>query len=508
MRRFPFFLLLMLCFVPILAQTPSENLRKYGIFRERLKSFVFLAERSDEQGSYLPMESRQLHPDGTVTAYWADGTWWLGHYVAMLATEYARLRMEGDTAAAGATLNELRCALGAYDRLDSVAETCWGGMSELNGFYLRDDVPQSLASRFGAKQVVSDYARHCGDRSSLSNAPSQDQAWASFLGLALVQALTDDTLLHARSASVARRLLKAMQHTDSKGDETWQVTNPVTGAVHQTSGDIQWLKYAHAKACERLTGEKVSFGNATTTSSQKLWQTIQRLFTLDKKGHFNWYGVLALSTVINEGGGIAGSTTYDWLVRKCSELASLRPDLRQPIMFPHFPLISLLLDPKDVRLSVNAAVYESILDAAPSEGAFRRCTDGVWDTTQAPWHTLSLFCPWHAEEGCFNMLDYMLLYNLYRLVYAPEKPQAAVEFTSVRIKVYPNPTSGMLRLDLSCGLAAPECSLFDLQGRLLQKQAVSDGMAELDLKDYAPGYYFLRVTDGNRPASVVKVIKY
>ena len=185
------------------AQSPVENLRKYNSFRERLnRDFLYRSGDATLQGSYLPMESRQTAADGTVTAYWADGTWWLAHYVAVLATEQARLEMEGDSAAALQSLAELRQALRVYDRLDCMAEPCWGGDSCTNGFYLRDDLPASMAELFGAGRILSDYAQHCGDRQSLANGPSQDQAWASYLGLALVQALTDDTLLHAHAAQI------------------------------------------------------------------------------------------------------------------------------------------------------------------------------------------------------------------------------------------------------------------------------------------------------------------
>jgi hypothetical protein len=285
------------------------------------------------------------------------------------------------------------------------------------------------------------------------------------------------------------------------------VTNPVTGAVHQSSGDIQWLKYAHARACELLTGDKVVFGNASSTASKQLWNTIQQVFTLDKKGHYNWYGVLALSTVINEKGSDMSACTCDWLVGRTQELVRLRPDLHQPMIFPHFPLISLLLYPQKPKSLPDASQYESLLDAAPSEGAFRRYADGVWDTTPAPWNSLSLFCPWHLEEGDFNMLDYLLLYNLYRLVYAPEKPQPVVESAPVRVKVFPNPTTGRLWLDYSGESQVNVCRLYDLQGRLLLQKDIREHTAELDLTDYAPGCYWLQISADNRRMAVMKVIK-
>ena len=304
-----------------LAQTAALDLQKYNAYRERLRTeFMFCAQDGRVQGAYLPAELRKTDAYGYRIAYLADGTWWQGHYVAMLATEYARLRKDGDTASAAQTLEELRKALQVYDRLDLEAEGCWNGEASLNGFYLRDDVPASLKDTFAVQVVNGDYTRRCGDLQTTSNGPSQDQAWASYPGLALVCALVDDEAVKEHAASIACRLVQAMQYTDARGKESWQVVNPVTGAVMQPSTDIQWLKYAHAQAYKVITGNTCTFGDAASVSSRQLWQLIQQYFTLDRNGHFNWYGVLSLSAVINEKPGFQG-TVYDWLTEKCQVAA-------------------------------------------------------------------------------------------------------------------------------------------------------------------------------------------
>ena len=62
--------------------------------------------------------------------------------------------------------------------------------------------------------------------------------------------------------------------------------------------------------------------------------------------------------------------------------------------------------------------YEAYLNTAPASGCITSEVNGEVVRTGAPWHSLSLFCPWHTSvTGDGNMLDYMLLYNLYRLVY-------------------------------------------------------------------------------------------
>ena len=397
------------------AQTPELNREKYDALRKRFnEKFIYAPGNAASQGTYIPVELRFLATDGAVVVYWADGTWWLGHYVAMLSLEYARLRAEN--LPADATLAELKQALLAYRRLDLNAELCWNGAAERNGFYLRDDVPADMAGLFGAKYVRGDYYAKCGDTTTLSNSPSQDQAWASYMGLALAKKLVDDAEVQHLVRETADMFLKSMQHTEGK-KEVWEVVNPVTGAVAQKRADIQWLRHAHASAYEFLADTVVQFGHAHRSFWKSAWNFLQNNFMIDKHGHFNWYGVMVLSTVINEWGS-GGKNIYDWLVGCGQKLSEKRPDLGQPVMFPHLPLVALLLHGYSGDKMLPRELYDEILNAAPIEGASLWRVDGELVGTPAPWCSMSLFCPWHTKSiGEYNMLDYMLLYNAYWLVY-------------------------------------------------------------------------------------------
>jgi hypothetical protein len=56
-----------------------------------------------------------------------------------LATEYYLLKQNGQSTAD--VKYELYCALNSINRLDLAAEPFWGQSSELDGFILRDDIP-------------------------------------------------------------------------------------------------------------------------------------------------------------------------------------------------------------------------------------------------------------------------------------------------------------------------------------------------------------------------------
>lgn len=397
------------------AQTPEANRLKYEHFRERFKQdFVHAPGNASLQGTYIPMELRTPLANGGIKGLWADGTWWLGHYVAVLATEYRRLQLENQNPEA--TLDELKQALLTYRRLDSLAEICWGSAPALNGFYIRDDISQEMTSAFNLTTLYSDYSAKCGLEGTLSNSPSQDQAWASFLGLALIVKLVDNEEIIALAKEVATILVKSLQYTDGK-KEIWEVVNPVTGMVAQKRADVQWLRYAHARSYESITGEEMSFGRAQRSFWKNAWDFLQNNFLIDKHGHFNWYGVMVLSTVINEWGR-GEKNIYDWIVKCSRKLSAKRPDLTQPLMFPHLSLIAAILHGADSTQLLPPETYSQLLDSAPAQGGSGVKIDGEKIYTEAPWNSLSLFCPWNNQSiGEYNMLDYMLLYNTYALVY-------------------------------------------------------------------------------------------
>lgn len=419
MKKMTFFLLLVLNVAGLWAQTALENEQKYTHFREQLRNdFIYYTGDARIKGSHLPMEWRKTQNNKEI-CYWADAIWWQGHYVAFLATEYRLRQLHGQST--DSTLAELKEALETYNRLDRNAELCWNGDTALNGFYLRDDADESLVAAMHVDVISSDYLNNCGKLPTHGNAPSQDQAWGSYLGFALVLKLVDDTIVQQQVTQIASRMIRQMQFTDADGDESWQIINPVNGELIQTKGDIQWMQYAHAEAGKVLTGKRLDFGNSNQTSWKSVWDVLQNNMLITKSGNFRWYGVMVLSTVINEWGS-GSANCYDWLIKMSDKIVKKRPDLEQTLIFPHLPLTSIVLYGYPDSYQLNRAAYEGYLNSAPVTGAIHLLSDNITTQSTPPWHSLSLFCPWHtAVFGRFNMLDYMLLYNLFQLVVLEDK---------------------------------------------------------------------------------------
>lgn len=419
MKKMTFILLFVSSMAGLFSQTSIQNEQKYNHFRQRLRQyFMYYTGDATVKGSHLPMEWR-VTKNGKQICYWADAVWWQGHYVAVLATEYRLRQLRGQTT--DSTLAELKAALETYNRLDRNAELCWNGDTALNGFYLRDDADQTLTTALQVDVISSDYLNHCGKLPTQGNAPSQDQAWGSYLGFALTMKLVDDSVVRQEVSDIATRMIRRMQFTDENGKESWQIVNPVNGELIQTKGDIQWMQYAHAEAGKVLTGKRLDFGNSHRSQWKTIWNVLQNNMLITKYGNFRWYGVMVLSTVINEWGS-GSDNCYDWLVRMSDKIIKKRPDLQQTLLFPHLSLASIVLYGHNDDFQLNRQPYEEYLNTAPTNGAAHLISGDTTIQTKAPWHSLSLFCPWHtASIGEFNMLDYMLLYNLFQLVTVEEK---------------------------------------------------------------------------------------
>ena len=181
-----------------------------------------------------------------------------------------------------------------------------------------------------------------------------------------------------------------------------------------------------------LTACKNHFGKSDNGMWRMVWRFMQNNCLKRKKGNFVWYGIYCCSVVGNDWGRGADNI-YDWMKIQGEKIADMRPDLEQEFVFPHLPLIAAILHGYEGNDPIAPQVYERYLQSAPDQGGFRlRTADGT-EYSQAPWHSLSLFCPWHLNDyGYYNMLDYMLLYNAYNIVYKSNDPDFEVFRATLR----------------------------------------------------------------------------
>ena len=88
----------------------------------------------------------------------------------------------------------------------------------------------------------------------------------------------------------------------------------------------------------------------------------------------------------------------------------------------------------------------------------------------------------------------------------PELPETIEEHSMESIKVFPNPSNGCVFV---CADLQPVSQLlvFDMSGRLLFQKSVDEKEFSVDLSDYNPGVYMLRLVTANG-AETRKIVKY
>jgi len=279
----------MLCVTAVYAQSDQEDLEKYWNYRSRFigeDGYGGFISIGSAQGQSLPASSRDIDRDcvtdwklvnskterhvGNGIMRWGDGTVHLGYYLAMLAMEYRNLK--DANANTKATERELYYALKAYERLDTLAEVTLGIEAELNGFFLRDDVPvdfyvdenQANNLRFqhfdrgGYECVGSDY---CKGDNSIKNGTyvSQDQIISLLFGFAFVKKFAGDAVYWEESEERFGDLAALYSHlmVAYLRDHKWRIKSPNGQKVsNRWGGDARAFNILFAKSAERVTGGK------------------------------------------------------------------------------------------------------------------------------------------------------------------------------------------------------------------------------------------------------------
>lgn len=93
--------------------------------------------------------------------------------------------------------------------------------------------------------------------------------------------------------------------------------------------------------------------------------------------------------------------------------------------------------------------------------------------------------------------------------------QPALQTTSIedlasdlgQIKVYPNPTSGVISVEKEKN-GALQMLLLDMRGRVVLTHQSSALLSQLDLSDVPAGVYVLRMSDGKKATKSIRIQKF
>ena len=422
----------------IQAQSHEENLAKYWNYRDRFLGtdgnggFIDLGL---EQGQSIPASGRNWEDNcatnwhsnnkgcevtkGNGSMRWGDGTYYLGHYISFLALEYNNLKFaRQDTRA---TEYELWLALKAFHRLDSLAETYFGMEPQIDGFFLRDDVPPFFFLEEGAPDgrrfsngknqsiscVLSDGS--CGGvKEGGGGFVSQDQVLAMFMGFLFVTELAPGAqYLGENLAELAA--LGAHNIAQHLQEKKWKLYFPDGEQIsNRWGGDVRGFSYVIASAAARINKQNQSTYQTGWSKTFGAWIYSSFSWAYNAYGERN-SGMMLKSAILLNG----------WQPNKIAKRA-LKTD--QII----YAFADAVVNNKPLGKKANREELEEILNAAPIDGpcfGTENCEapDG-WKSYDRWWHAYHKNGNPYGIHLEFSGIDYMFAYNLYHYLYREELP--------------------------------------------------------------------------------------
>lgn len=443
MRIFIGILGLLLCcpfFSLAQAETNQENLEKYWAYRSRFlgkDGFGGFISIGAHQGQSIPASSRDIHRncktdwqlmnsktprhEGQGIMRWGDATVHLGYYLATLALEYQNLRQSnGDTRA---TVRELYYALKAYERIDTQAEVTLGLAPELNGFFLRDDIPVDFYKDSSLKDslrfahptfggygcVGSDY---CKGTRTLNNGSyiSQDQVTALLFGLAFVKKFAGtvsypeatDELFGDLAMQYSHLMVSYMQSCK------WRLKSPNGIKIPgRWGGDARGFSILFAKAADNIT-------EATFDHNYNKRTFLSRM----AKGSFGWaFGLhnrRNYSMIFR-----LMSVSKEWSADRMAKRAKQSGKI-------FYALADAVLNDRELGKALSKEDFQALINLAPLDGpccGTEDCTapDG-WKSSQLWFHTNHRDGNPYGQTYEYPGMDFMLLYNLFHYYYQADLP--------------------------------------------------------------------------------------
>lgn len=408
-----------------------------------------------------------------------DATIHLGWYLAVLATENRLLREHKKNT--DENLKELYYALHALERLDRNSDLSWSYARESaragvpfdtvsgqwiskksvstapDGFFIRDDVPPYFYRHFkGVETVTSDFIQHANPQKyntdRLGGEESKDQLVSVLFGLFFVNRFVAPeqtymgTNLVDYNRTITQRIMDFVRNKRLNKTGAWKISNPGKNFEHPRMGyDPVLFSYPLAAMANEIVYNKTfdkrsavqyfkditppNYQNNTSLLTKQVFVRLRETkVVLDKRydWHINYYMIFMLASASNV-------WTHDLAYEKnCVDLLKQRCSDQESKGWLIYPLVNYVLYP-DGEMPYPKSYVEQELKLYPENGSynyFNTRGDSLGRYTHK-WFSSNRFqsSNGHYEgnaavdcnsyfNGAFNGLDYMLLYNLYRIAYA------------------------------------------------------------------------------------------
>ncbi len=80
---------------------------------------------------------------------------------------------------------------------------------------------------------------------------------------------------------------------------------------------------------------------------------------------------------------------------------------------------------------------------------------------------------------------------------------------NLSVTAYPNPTTDFLTLEVKdFEFSGLHFQLYDMHGRLLQSQKITESRSGINMIDLVPATYFIKVIKNNKEVKTFKIVKY
>ena len=451
------------------AQTEQANLEKYWHYRQRFNQYFMYVGDKPGESLVVCIRNRDCKPQ---LCYGQHGIHF-GYYLGVLATEYQLLMRNNQIQQAANTLEELQFALLAYEEQLDKCEQYWNKEKCLDGFFIRENVPlnyldtnieegkihlESLnagltpanlwnpdsACMNGLVNGQPAYVNGLYKIRTEKEPMSQDEAYGVMMGLALAAKCVPPLAERAKFLFelIALHII-GKNACQNCGNEGYVIKKPDCQSISESTGGVTaFFGYGIACAAAKVTGKNIDYFY-NTFNSRKLSSMLNDYSQTGKlKLTIGGNNMYMLWNVCKS--GIPGN--QEWNRSMVSTLAAMGDSWSKktekgitnnaywkkgtkPHDWRSFYL-SLWRFLHDKSPNINEKkLIQSELNAAPYEGTYNfKTAENPTNFAAGGWAYSYRYRATLAEQfdggghlrGIYNGLDYMLMYNLYQLIYAKD----------------------------------------------------------------------------------------
>jgi len=433
----------------LFSQNDSINELKYLKYRERLKYFV---KPGINRGESHIAGIRNRFDMGADDLNFGQHSIYFGYYIGMLATEY-KLNIDKNDTVSKNSKNELKLALLQYvDYLDKTENLLFNKNNEnsFDGFFVRENVPcdfisnDSIFNYFNTnlkpenklkfengiysfenlKYGEPAWVNKISECDSIPNIFSQDEAIGLLLGLALVyKCLPDTTFENQLSKDIALKVITYIRNSSriygSFFTPRWLIYKPDGTRLKTSEGGLSWF-YAHG-----FMRTATFFDKNYDNLLKKITRYPQELFF--QFGQFlpgpNPDNTTMITTLAAIGDSWRATIPIIGLIIKINTtFFGIKSKTKNQDWETFYGLFWAFLHNKHEKVNTLLPKTKEQLNNAPFDGTYN------YGNNNCPFNTgWASSYKWHHKKntqnginqgilGNYNGLDFMLLYNLYKLI--------------------------------------------------------------------------------------------